>query len=220
MGYFFVRRDLAHPALDCGRTDMRTTDNNTEIAALLDALSNVAYQFGPFFFAVLFTLVITRSARQWYAQPNLEPEQQAAFRNYFYACWIFGMLLVVASVAWWIRTQWEGHHAFAGKIVALRPNQQLSAVSDDQNFWSRIWAHQNSPMGNLSDYSFVVVGDRPFRKGEVLNLHYWEITESGAIGSMPAPTATLEIRIADPTRFPQKYALRQQGDRIEAIPFD
>src|SRR5258708_10904772 len=32
-----------------------------------DALTNFAYPFGPFFFAVIFSLVITRSAMRWYA---------------------------------------------------------------------------------------------------------------------------------------------------------
>jgi hypothetical protein len=49
----------------------------------MDALSGLAYQFGPFFFAVLFTLVITRSAKRWYSEVDgkKDPGEKAAYQN-------------------------------------------------------------------------------------------------------------------------------------------
>ena len=192
------------------------------VASAMDTLASIAYQFGPFFFAVLFTLVISRTARKWYSQANGadSAEEKKTFRTYFHASWIFGMVLCATSVCWWIRSQWEGHHAFAGTIVALYPNQTLAFASDDQNSWSTVRVHQNAPIDNLRDYWFVVVSDHPVHRGETLQLNYWELSGSGALGQAPPPTATINVPVTDPSRFPQKYSLKKINGTFVAVPFD
>ena len=186
-------------------------------SALLDGLANLAYQFGPFFFAVLFSLFITRTARRWYSEAAEGKEEKRAFRSYFHSSWVFGMLLVATSVVWWLRSQWEGHHAFAASIVALSQNQQLASISEDQNFYSRFWVHQTPD--TLKDSWFVIVSDHPVRRGEVFKLNYWEGNGIGGIGQQPQ-TTTIQIRVIDPTKFPQKYMLVKNGQKLEAVPYD
>jgi hypothetical protein len=191
----------------------------------MDTLAGIAYQFGPFFFAILFTLFITGTARKWYSQATTSnspghEEERRTYRTYFRASYCFGMFLVAVSVGWWIASQWRGHHVFAGTIVALTDNQALDSLSSDQNFWSRVWAHSAGPMGaNLKDYWFVVVMDRPMHRGEKIRLNYWEQSGPGALGQTPPPTAMIEVPVADPTAFPQKYQLVKHGQIIEAVPY-
>jgi hypothetical protein len=131
------------------------------------------------------------------------------------------MLLCVISVAWWVKAQWEDHHVFAGTIVALNSNQALSYVSNDQYFYSRLWAHQGQAMDNLNDYWFVVVSNHPVHRGEVFRLNYREIMGPGEISKAPPPpTATIEVAVDDPARFPQKYMLVKSGETIRAVPFN
>jgi hypothetical protein len=195
------------------------------LASAMDTLAGIAYQFGPFFFAVLFTLIITRTARKWYSQasatvgPEHEDERRT-YRTYFRASYVFGMFLVAISVGWWIASQWRGHHAFAGTIVALNENQALDSLSSDQNFWSKVWDHSSGPAGaNLRDYWFVVVMDRPLHRGEKIRLNYWEQLSPGAIGAAPPPTAMIEVPVLDPAVFPQKYQLVKHGQTVEAVPY-
>jgi hypothetical protein len=198
-------------------------DSSSGLTSALDTLANIAYQFGPFFFAVLFTLVITRTARQWYLEVRAsnDPEEKKAYRTYFRASWLFGMLLCATSVAWWVRSQWEGHHAFAGTIVALNSNQTLRSVSDDQYFWSRLWAHQGGgALDTMTDYWFVVVSDHPVYRGEKFRLNYWDVSGPGALGQAPPPTAMIEVPVTDPTKFPQKYTLVKNGQTIQAVPYN
>jgi hypothetical protein len=196
-------------------------DYSTKMTSAMDTLANLAYQFGPFFFTVLFTLVITRSARKWYSEVDVRrnPEEKSAYRVYFHASWAFGMILCLISVAWWIRSQWEDHHVFAGAIVALNSNQTLSYVSNDQWFWSRLWAHTDSPMDTLKDYWFVVVSNHPVHRGEKFLLNYWEVVGPGEIGKgPPPPTATIEVIVEDPAQFPQRYSLVKTGQTVRAVP--
>ena len=193
---------------------MRSGEDPT---AVLDGLTNIAYQFGPFFFAVLFSLFITRSARKWYSAAADGTEDKRTYRKYFDASWVFGMMLVITSVAWWVRTQWEGHHAFAASIVALTPNQQLSSLSDDQYFYSSFRVHQAPDA--LKDYWFVIVSDRPVRRGDVFRLNYWEGSGVGSLGQQPR-TMTLQVRVMDPTKFPQRYMLVMNDGKPEAVPYD
>jgi hypothetical protein len=217
-------RDLHHYKCCARQKEITMQDNiDGKFTAAVDTLAALAYQFGPFFFTVLFVLFITRTARSWYSGPNAstDPQEKQTYRNYFRASYLFGMVLCMISVAWWIRTQWEGHHAFAGRIVALNERQSLASVSDDQYFWSRLWAHQVTPPDALRDYWFVVVSDHPVHRGEIFKLNYWELSGSGGLNQAPPPpTATLDVPVTDPTVFPQKYYLSKKGQDIKVVPYN
>src|SRR5258708_16583457 len=51
-----------------------------------DALTNFAYHFGPFFFAVIFSLVITRSAMRWYAGTKAHQRRARRSKRYSGQC--------------------------------------------------------------------------------------------------------------------------------------
>jgi hypothetical protein len=197
-------------------------NETSTLTQVLDTLTSIGYQFGPFFFSILFTLVITNTARKWYAAvPSNCTEDKKVFKTYFHASWTFGMLLVATSVLWWVRAQWEGHHLFAANIVSLRSTQQLRSLSDDENFWERVRTHQ--PVDNMQDYWFVAVTDHPIRRGDTFLLNYWDNTHPdspGAIGESPPPNAVIHVRVSDPLKFPQRYTLVKTSAGVDAVPVD
>ena len=59
----------------------------------LSKLTNLAFQFGPFLFALLFSLIITRWAHKIYREANQRKapdEERETYRFYFIGTAIFG----------------------------------------------------------------------------------------------------------------------------------
>lgn len=190
-------------------------------ASAMRALAAIGFEYGPFFFAILFILVIPKSAGKLYSSAKASSDDKFTYRNYFYASWAFGMVLVVAAVLWWMRAQLITHYAFTGAIVSLAPNQSMAPVADDQNVLYRRWPHTD-PRDKMSDFLFVFLLDHPLYQTETFRFNYWEIVPgSGALGdSLPPPTAMIEIPVSDPTHFSQKYMLKKTGTKIQVVPFE
>jgi hypothetical protein len=172
----------------------------------------LSYEFGPFFFAIFFSLVIARTARGWYANARTSGagvEELATYRAYFRNSYIFGMVLVVASVAWWVVAQTIKHPVFAAVIVALNESESLAPVSEEESFFARDQPRYSNTPTKLRDYRFVKVLDGPPKIGDKITLYYWKIPPSGT-GDKPAPTTTIELPITNSTRFPQQFILQHQ----------
>src|SRR5215469_15946314 len=81
----------------------------------IGSLVKLAYDFGLFLFALLFLLVVTRTSHKYYyeitgrTQPPATPSQTAVYRLYFVSSFIFGIVLVIASVGWWIYSNSTEH---------------------------------------------------------------------------------------------------------------
>ena len=185
----------------------------------MSSLASIGYEYGPFFFAVLFILVIPRSAGKLYSTAAAGSEDKFTYRNYFYASWGFGMLLVASAVAWWAHAQ-ESHYTFTGQIVALNPNQSLAPVSNDQNTYYKRWPHDGED--KMADFLFAVVLDHPVSVSQTFRFNYWELVpgSGGVASSFPPPTAMLQVPVSDPTHLSQKYVLRGTGAQVKVVPFD
>jgi hypothetical protein len=130
------------------------------------------------------------------------------------------MVLVTASVFWWMRAASLTHYTFTGAIVSLNPNQSLAPLANDQNVWYRRWPHTD-PGDRMSDFLFVVVLEHPVYRAEKFRFNYWELVPGvGAFGeSLPPPTAMIEVPVSDPAHFSQKYLLQGVGPQVRAVPF-
>jgi hypothetical protein len=188
----------------------------------METLASIAFQFGPFFFAVLFMLVITHSARNWYSESRAagaDPSERRTYQVYFQCTYSFGMVLVAASVGWWMVSQWGRHHAFEGIVVALHQNESLGPATVDPSFFVRELQH-TEPAGaqSLRDYQFVQLLDHPPHRGDKVYLDYWEFQQLGGTGPPPGPSATLEVPIGDSSQFPQQFRIEHQNGAVILVP--
>jgi hypothetical protein len=90
----------------------------------LEVLTNASILYGHFFFALLFILVVTRTAHSYYkgvcerANPPAAPDEQKTYRLFFLASMTAGILLVFTAVSWWIYAQFQ-KHTIEGVITEL-----------------------------------------------------------------------------------------------------
>jgi hypothetical protein len=105
----------------------------------LSKLSEVALQYGPFFFAVLFVLGVTRWAYKVFKEINAKtnppatPKELSTARLVFLGTFFFGLSLVVVSVVWWLGFR-PKIYAFHGEIINLHDYETLAPVSEDLYF--------------------------------------------------------------------------------------
>jgi hypothetical protein len=176
-----------------------------------ELFTQLAYQFGPFFFAVLFTLFVTRTARAWYVSNTSHPldeTEKATFRQWFLVCAYFSIALVIISIGWYAYYNWGRYHALEGIFVGLRPNQ-IIAPDADQFFIKE--TNAKDPSGDIRDYYFVLVRDRPWQKGEKLSFKYWDVpVKSSGGGTQGAPPEPLEVdtQLVETDSFPARFVLR------------
>jgi len=160
----------------------------------IESLANTSFLWGPFFFSILFMLVITRTAHSYYlgvnerSSPPASQEEKNDYRFYFRLSIVCGTLLVFLSVGWWIYAQLQ-QHTFQGVIVGLRENQQI--VADDDDFYYR--AVQRDVGGHvMRDYHFAIVRNTPFSNGQSFRLDFYP--DSGAIGEVKPENIGLLIQ--------------------------
>jgi hypothetical protein len=202
---------------------MEVTHGSTFIETI-DILTSLAFQYGPFLFAILFMLFITRTARRWYGEvstrlPPPEPEERRTFRRYFLATYCFSMFLVVLSICWWIYSQYGKHHVYEGTFVNLRENQYVDI--DSQEFFTRqVTKQEPFPNGaHLRDYYFVIVSSRPLHRGDKIWVRYWELDTAGGVGAAPDPKI-IPVELVEPNSFPERFLIRTENGKVIAQQVD
>lgn len=92
---------------------------------LLEKLAGLTFQFGPFLFALIFTIWISRWGYKKYNEvckrkgPPASDDEKRTVKNYFQITTYFGLALVIVSVVWWWHSQ-GANHIYAGRIEGLR----------------------------------------------------------------------------------------------------
>ena len=141
----------------------------------LEALTLLAYQYAPFFFAVLFAIFITKHTCHAYS--TAPPEQSQTYRWLFIAANTVGLILVIATSIWWfmnppvpINSQ-PRIFTFKGQISGLKEYEEIA--SDDFYFRSYIPFHSNrSAPTQVRDEHFLVVQNKPFDNTTVFTVHF------------------------------------------------
>lgn len=136
-------------------------------------LISLAYQYGPFLFALLFSVGITRWGHGIYRQacarknPPASEKEKETYRIYFISMAAFGSLLVVISIAWWFLYQPE-NHVFYGEIKGLK---DYEGITSDSLFFKPVYLRQlERAAPQLRNEEFVIVRDKPFSAGETFEV--------------------------------------------------
>lgn len=183
----------------------------TQPLAWLNSLANAGFLWGPFFFSMLFILVVTRTAHGYYANANervtppASAEEKQDYRTYFRLSMACGMVLVFLSVGWWMYAQLQAH-TFEGVIVGLEKDQQIVATDDDDLYYRAV--QRDAGDGHLiRDYHFVVVRNTPFVDGQSFRLAFYP--DPGAIGEAKPQPVNLLVQYRGATRG--RYLLTRDG---------
>jgi hypothetical protein len=163
--------------------------------SILDDVVRSAEQFGPFLFAILFILVVTRTAHGYYRECNMRKDPPASeqerrtYRLYFICSVWCGIVAMALSIVWWGYAQLKGTYVYQIAIVGLREDESVLA----NYFQKRV--PRPSVAGGIAvhDLYFLIVQEEPFRVGDNFSFDYYKIPQdaatagSGAAGIVPAP---------------------------------
>jgi hypothetical protein len=141
----------------------------------LSKLSEIALQYGPFFFAVLFVLGVLRWAYKVFKETNAKtnppatPKELSTARLVFLGTFFFGLSLVVVSVVWWLGFR-PKIYAFQGQIINLHDYETLAPASE--NLYFR--AEPKDPIDGipLRNEHFLIVRNSPLNKGEIFDVEF------------------------------------------------
>lgn len=184
---------------------------------MIDSLTNASFLWGPFFFSILFMLVITRTAHTYYAKvnermsPPASAEEKQDYRLYFRLSIACGTVLVFVSVGWWMYAQLQ-QHAFQGVIVGLELEQQVVAADDD--LYYRAVQRDAGNGRHVRDYHFAIVRKAPFSNGQAFRLEFYP--EAGVIGEAKPKPIDLVVRYHGDTNG--KFKLSREGGVFNLVP--
>lgn len=134
----------------------------------------LAYQYGPFFFAVWIIGFINKRAHKLYNESG--PDQLNTYRLNFIAWNIFSVVLVILAIGWWFlhppstRDTSSNLYTFSGQIVDLKEYELLASK---QLFFRTVPQKQlrlNSTP--LHDEHFLIVSEKPFMQGQEFDLTF------------------------------------------------
>lgn len=135
--------------------------------------TELAYQFGPFFFALLFVLIVSVWASKALTEANTRDPKASITelkvrRIVFLSSWSFGLILVLVSiVSWWF--QQDANHVFSGKIVGLTESEM---VSSSDMYFRPIFHEVHPEAPRERDEQFLVVQNEPVQEGQSFTLRY------------------------------------------------
>jgi hypothetical protein len=87
--------------------------------------AKLAYQYGPFFFSILFVMYVLRWAHKRYSEvcirtaPPATDQERSVYKWEFIGCSVVGLLCVCVSIVWWWRHP-PGIFLFRGLVQNLR----------------------------------------------------------------------------------------------------
>jgi hypothetical protein len=160
----------------------------------------LAQQYGPFLFSILFIFFVTRTAHKYYREcntredPPASEDEKRTYRSYFKVSVWAGLALMLLSVVWWFYSQIRGTNVYQIAIVGLKPNESVLS-----NYYVKDVPRPTMPgVPPLHDYFFVVVQSEPFKVGDKFAFYYFNIpapAAAPAVASSPAgiPGQDLEI---------------------------
>lgn len=133
----------------------------------VEVFTGLAYQYGPFFFAILFNVAITLWAYKMYHGAQ-RPDEVKTYRAYFLTTVSFGMLLVCLSIYWW----WSHppYYVYKGVIKELEDYQKLT--STDLYFKRELVPRADKNLAQICNDYFLVVREKPFGEAEEFDVWF------------------------------------------------
>lgn len=142
--------------------------------------AELAYQYGPFFFSLLFLVGISRWAYRNYnaackrTNPPASEKEISGLRSTYLASFFVGTVLVLASVVWWFLFRPQRYY-FGGEIKSLEQYDNLQSDSEGIFFRSH---YESAPFYQQLPQTayFLIVDDKPFSAGEGFDLDLYKGT--------------------------------------------
>ncbi len=134
----------------------------------LSDLTKLAYQFGPFFFALLFVLGISRWAYKKYDTAK-EQDKKKTNKLVYISTMSFGIFLVILSVIWWWKYQ-PTLFVFKGEIKNLK---EYERICSNNLFLKSNWSGRlTQDIGQLHDDEFIIIQDKPFKDKQPFEIRF------------------------------------------------
>lgn len=141
----------------------------------LSKLSELAIQYGPFFFSILFMLGVMRWAYRVFKEtstrtnPAASPRDLSTVRLVFLGTFFFGLMLVVVSVVWWLGFR-PKIYAYQGQIIDLQEYETLVPASE--NVYFRTEPKESIDGIPLRNEHFLIVQNSPISKGQSFDIEF------------------------------------------------
>lgn len=158
-------------------------------------LVRLGEEFGPFLFAILFIVFVTRTAHSFYQEcttrqnPVASEDEKRTYRFYFVCSVWCGIAVMTISIGWWIYGKVKGPHVYQVAIVNIQDNERL--IADYFNKQVTRPAVPGAPV--VHDYYFLLVKTEPFRVGEKFAFDYYRIPR-GVSGGLAPQAHQFEIK--------------------------
>lgn len=152
----------------------------------IETITRLAEQFGPFLFAILFILVVTRTARSYYREcatrkdPPPTQQELKTYRTYFLSSVWVGIAVMCLSIGWWIYAQSRGFYVYQVAIVDLQDDETILA----DYYLKRVDRPAVPGVTPAHDRYFLIVRNEPFKIGERFTFEYFKMpSDSTAFGT-------------------------------------
>lgn len=129
----------------------------------VEQLTRLAFEFGPFMFAIFVLIYLTKRANENYAEvaartdPRPRREELRARRLVYYLAWFSGFALILISVTWWLYFNVSDQPRYISfKIESLNSDDKL--IPRDEDVYTRTiftFVSENSRLA-LFDYEILV----------------------------------------------------------------
>jgi len=142
----------------------------------IDIVTSVktAFEYGPFYFALLLLLTVSTLAGRTYRnvckRPESTPAERETHRKYFVASYALGLVLVGVSVVWWV--------AFRPKLysysVVIRNLHDYESVASERTVYFQPEATNliDEEGAQTRNERVLAIQDRPFKSGQRIRLDY------------------------------------------------
>lgn len=167
----------------------------------IEPLTVLAYQYGPFLFALLYMLLIPIIASKMYISLLKEHitdkgTGKRAFDNYnFYfrlSAWC-GVILVLCTVVWWLYLQsqlLQRDYVYQGTIVNADEEDYFHRIAADQRVY-----FDRQVIDHHVEWKFAIVTDKPLPKDFEISVRYLnqKAISDGEGGNLGGDNITLKI---------------------------
>jgi hypothetical protein len=188
----------------------------------LETITRLAAQYGPFLFAMLFILVVTRTAHTYYResnmrqQPRASEEEKKTYRSYFTTSAWVGVALALLSIGWWIYVQMVGPGIYQVAIVGLRPDEAILS-----QYFSKTVPRPTMPGADtLTDDYFIISQEQPLKIGDKFEFYYFKTQAThtpsppGAQPATPTGVSGTSLKITYSGNKQETYEVTQTNGAV------
>jgi hypothetical protein len=129
--------------------------------------TRLAFQYGPFFFAVLFSVFVTLTARRAYVKAT--GPKVNVHRLVYLTTFYLGIALILGSVIWWFFHQ-PSYHIYRGSIKNLNDYEKI--ISPSLYFKPILLPKIDEDTPQFREEHFVIIQSNPFIRDQEFSIYY------------------------------------------------